>query len=74
MMLRFDVRLTDSAVLEIIQHHIQTPLTQRQIATIIGCSERTVNRSIKRLVSAGLLEIVDGGSYYPYEYAVTESA
>lgn len=67
---RWDMRLTDRAVLKAIAS-IKKPENQQTLADSLGCHERTVRRSLKRLKALGYVEILGGGNRYtPYEYKV----
>lgn len=66
---RLDMRLTDRAVLAAIYNH-REPRNQQAIAEHIGCSDRTIRRSLKRLKALGYVEVKSGGSRYPNRYQI----
>jgi predicted transcriptional regulator len=71
-MMRIDTCLTDAAVFQVISTSDQ-PLTQSQMAAIIGCSERTIHRAIKRLQVSGQIKKSARRGPYPYEYICCKS-
>ena len=59
-MVRVDMTLSDNAILEAIIRQTATKgdFTFAEIAVMVGCSTRTVDRAVSRLRSAGKLTIV----------------
>lgn len=69
---RFDMRLTDRAVL----FHLATlenPVNMREMADQLGCDWKTVQRAIKRMSALQYVTILGGGRGKPYVYQLNHS-
>lgn len=69
MRISLEMRLTDREIVKII-YRSKEPVSQASIAGLLGCSERTVLRSIKRIKSAGYITMSGGGGCLPHIYNV----
>lgn len=68
-----DMRLIDQAVLQAV-HSLETPASQQELADTVGCTERTIRRSLKRLRELGFVNVTGGGNRHPYSYQVNLEA
>jgi transcriptional antiterminator len=64
---RWDMRLTDKEIIRAVAQ-LQRPCTQEELAQHLGCSRRTVIRSLKRL--KGVINAVGSGNGIPYRYEI----
>lgn len=65
--MRFDMRLTEQAVLKEIAK-LKRPTSQRRLAESLDCSVITVRRTIKRLREKGMLS--KDGEREPFAYII----
>lgn len=71
-MRRFDMRLTDRAVLQAIEA-AKFPMSYQTIAVRIGCSPSTVYKAVRRMKALGILTPIETRRNKPYAYVIDHS-